>query len=140
MARDRNFHADFDSRVDAPHWHGLQRGELWLQRCPGCGTWIWPAEWRCGECGSFDPGWEAVEPTGSVYSWTRTHYPFDPAHADLVPFVHVLVAVEQAGGRRLIGILTGDETALRIGAAVRGYVEPASPRSLDLPALRWELA
>jgi uncharacterized OB-fold protein len=139
MAKDRNFHADFDRRVDAPYWHGLRRGELVVERCTGCRTWIWPAEWRCGECGSFELGWESVEPTGTVYSWTRTHYPFDPSHADLIPYVHVLVALTEAGGRRLLGILTGDQTGLRIGATVRGYVEPPSARTLDLPALRWEL-
>lgn len=140
MAKDRNFNADFDRRVDAPHWHALRQGELQVQRCDGCRTWIWPAEWRCGECGSFELGWEAVEPEGTIYTWTRTHYPYDANHAHLVPYVHVLVALDQAGERRHLGILTGDETGLRIGAKVRGHIEPASPQTIDLPALRWTLA
>lgn len=139
MAKDRNFNADFGARVDAPYWAGLERGALHIQRCAGCESWIWPAEWRCGVCGSFDSTWPQVEPVGHVYTWTRTHYPFVPSHADLVPYVHVLVALSRAGDRRILGILTGSEDGLRIGAPVRGYVEPPSERSRDLPVFRWEL-
>lgn len=138
MAKDRNHHADFGSRVDAPYWAGLERGELRVQRCAGCAQWIWPAEWRCGVCGSFESEWPEVAPVGRVYTWTRTHYPFVPGYE--VPYVHVLVALNEAGGRRLLGVLTGSDDGLRIGAEVAGHVEPASELTRNLPALRWRLS
>jgi uncharacterized OB-fold protein len=138
MAKDRNFNAEFSARVDAPYWAGLERGELCIQRCAGCAKWMWPAEWRCGECGSFESEWPAVEPVGEVYTWTRTHYPFVPDFP--VPYVHVLVALSRAGGRRLLGVLTGPEDGLRIGAPVQGYIEQASAATRGLPALRWRLS
>jgi uncharacterized OB-fold protein len=138
VAKDRNFNVDFAARVDSPYWAGLERGELRIQRCAGCGDWIWPAEWRCGVCGSFESEWPLVEPIGEVYTWTRTHYPFVAGYE--VPYVHVLVALTGAGGRRLLGLLTGPDDGLCIGARVRGHVDPPSELTLDLPALRWSLA
>lgn len=138
MAKDRNFHADFGSRVDAPYWAGLARGELLIQRCAGCGRWIWPAEWRCGECGSYDFEWPQVPAVGDVYTWTRTHYPFVPDYP--VPSVHVLVALPGAGGRRLLGLLIGSDDGLRIGARVEGFLEQPSSRTRDLPVMRWRLS
>lgn len=138
MAKDRNYDVDFHARVDAPYWAGLERGELVLQRCTGCRQWMWPAEWRCGECGSFDFEWPQVPPVGQVHSWTRTHYPFVPDFP--VPFVHVLVALSHAGDRRVLGVLTGEDVGLEIGAPVQGYIQAASAATRDLPVLRWRLA
>ncbi|ETB17992.1 DNA-binding protein [Mycobacterium avium 09-5983] len=123
--------------MDAPYWEGLARGELTIQRCAGCGQWIWPAEWRCGECGSWDFDWPTVAPVGEVHTWTRTHYPFVPDHP--TPYVHVLVALCEAGGRRVLGLLTGREDGLRIGARVQGVIEEPSSRTRELPVFRWQL-
>ncbi|SHH05057.1 Uncharacterized OB-fold protein, contains Zn-ribbon domain [Jatrophihabitans endophyticus] len=142
MATERDQVDPFDQRVDFPFWDGLGRGELRVQRCVACRAWRWPADWRCPECGSYDLGWEVVEATGTVYSWTRTRQAFVPAFADLVPYVNVLVELPQAGGARLLGLLVGnaDERDVRIGASVIGHVAAPSERTLDLPALQWTLA
>lgn len=139
MTTHRDASADFDSRVDAPHWKGFAEGELRIQRCDSCREWLWPADWRCWKCGSWDLGWEPVEPKGTVYSWIRTHYPFAPAYADLLPYVNVLVELPGAGGRRLLGLLIDGEEGLRIGARVEGVIEQPSERTLDLHAMRWRL-
>jgi uncharacterized OB-fold protein len=140
MTVHRDASVDFDSRVDAPHWHGLAAGEVRIQRCPRCKEWHWPADWRCWRCGSFELGWEAVEPVGRVFSWERTHYPFSPAYADLIPYVNVLVELSKAGNRRLIGLLVGSEDGIRIAAPVEGFIEEPSERSMNLHVLRWRLA
>jgi hypothetical protein len=126
-------------RPDLNFWRGLALGQLWLSRCTGCSTFLWPAPWRCKHCGSFDIGWSRVEPRGTVYSWTRTHYPFVPGYTDLLPYVNVLVELPQADDRRLFGLLRAGADDVRIGADVRGFVEPASPDTSHLPTLRWEL-
>lgn len=139
MANERDEVHPFSGRVDFPYWDGLGRGELLVQRCTSCARWSWPADWRCPGCGGYDLGWEGVEPTGIVYSWIRTHLPFVAAYADLVPYVNVLVELPQAGGARLMGLLTGSEDDLEVGAPVTGTFQPASARTLDLPVLTWSI-
>jgi uncharacterized OB-fold protein len=139
MSQERDYVEPFNRRVDFPYWEGLGVGELRIQRCLQCAGWRWPADWRCPECGGYELGWEAVAPHGVIYSWIRTHMPFVRAYSDLVPYVNVLVELPHAGGARLIGLLTGSESGLRIGAGVKGDFQPASPRTTELPVVTWSL-
>lgn len=125
--------------ADAGFWAGLDDGELRLPRCAGCDRWVWPAEWRCASCGTFGLRWTGVAATGTVWSWTRTWYPFVDERADDLPYVVVVVELAHAGGSRLLGVLRGDETGLACGATVTGRIEPASARTLGLPSVVWEL-
>jgi len=139
MATERDQVHPFEARVDAPYWAALGEGQLRIQRCVRCLRWCWPADWRCPGCGSYDLGWPEVEPVGTVYSWVRSHLPFVAAYADLVPYVDVLVELPGAGGARLLGLLTGPEDALAIGAPVRGSFQPPADRTIGLPVLTWAL-
>lgn len=140
MTLDRNRNVVFANRVDAPFWQGLSEGVVRIQRCKGCAAWIWPAEHRCGDCGSFDLGWEPVDATGTIYSWTRTHYAFVPAFKDLVPYINVLVALPAAGNRRIVGLLLDQVDRVRIGDVVLPDIAAPSERTKNQPALRWRLA
>lgn len=139
MGNERDWVQPFESRVDFPYWEGIGRRELRIQRCAGCQSWAWPADWRCPRCGGYEFYWEAVEPVGRVYSWVRTRRPFVEAYADLVPYVNVLVELEQAGGARIMGLLTGSEQGLGVGAELAGTFQAASPRTIDLPVITWSL-
>jgi hypothetical protein len=137
MTVERNAATEFSQRVDHPYWAGLADGVLRVQRCARCAAWQWPADWRCPTCGSYEFEWPRVEPQGRIYSWTRTHYPFVPGYADLLPYVTVLVELPQAGGARLLGLLRDSATDPRIGEEVLGEFEPARPETVDLPVVRW---
>lgn len=126
--------------VDAPYWEGLRAGELKLQQCPKCRTWWWSPVWRCAECGSWELDWRTVEPRGKVFSWVRTHQAFAPAMTAIVPYVTLLVELPHADGRRLFGILVGDEEGLEIGAPVVGVIQQPSERTNNQAVLRWKLA
>ncbi|ETB17987.1 hypothetical protein O983_25585 [Mycobacterium avium 09-5983] len=126
--------------VDAPFWEGLRRGELQIQRCAGCSTWWWFPVWRCGDCGSWELAWQTVPQRGLVYSWIRTHQPFGTEMAKVVPYVNVLVELPDAGGRRLLGLLVGNDDGLAIGAEVVGRIQKPSAQTNDQAVLRWELA
>ena len=129
-----------DDELDRPHWEGLRSGEVRIQRCARCGHWIWAPQPICPRCHSFDLTWPAVEPTGTVYSWTRTWQPFTPELSGHLPFVVVLAELASAGGRRLLGVLRdGDGTDVRVGQPVRGEIDPA-PSPGAWPVLRWRLA
>jgi len=125
--------------VDIPFWEGMNNGELHMQRCSSCKTWWWSPVWRCNECGSWDLEWPEVPMRGIVYSWVRTHQPFVPAMASIVPYVSLLVELPDAGNRRIFGILFGEEGTLEIGSEVTGVIQPASDLTRGMPILRWKL-
>ncbi|HTO39996.1 MAG TPA: OB-fold domain-containing protein [Rhizomicrobium sp.] len=140
MTVDRNHNAVFENRVDFPFWDGLEKSEVRIQRCDHCKQWLWPAEWRCGNCGSWDLNWEQVSGDGTVYAWERTHYPFMPAYKELLPYVNILASLTDAGGSRVVGLLVGPSENIRIGAPVKAVIQPASARTCNLPILSWRLA
>ncbi|MBD0024470.1 DNA-binding protein [Gordonia pseudamarae] len=122
--------------LDRPYWDGLVDGELRLQRCTECREWIWGPQSVCAGCYGFDIGWESVEPVGTIYSWSRSWYPYISELGDELPYISVLVELPQAGGRRLLGMLIGDpQQTPRIGERVVGTIQrrPDEP----WPLLRW---
>ncbi|MDQ1517631.1 MAG: uncharacterized protein QOE80_3461 [Actinomycetota bacterium] len=127
--------------ADGLYWDALEAGEFRLPRCAGCGRWTWPAHWRCGECGSWDFDWTALQPKGVVYSWTRTWYAFDRTRerAGDVPYVVVLVEIDGADGARVMGVLAGDEAALKIGAPVAGTILAPSQKAKGYPSIVWSV-
>lgn len=126
--------------ADAEYWRGLEDGVFKLPRCAGCGNWTWPAHYRCGKCGSWDMEWVAVEPQGTIFTWTRSWYAFDRVkeRAEDVPYVTL---VTEVGGTtaRVMGMLEGDEAGLRIGAEVRGIIKPPSAKSKNYASIVWTL-
>lgn len=127
--------------ADDPYWDALGHGELRITRCAHCSRWIWPAHYRCGDCGSWELEWTPVEPIGTIYSWTRAYFVPDEIRerAQDAPYVAVLVELPGAGRVRVSGVLQGSQEGLRIGASVRGVFLPPSPKSKDYPSLAWEL-
>ena len=121
---------------DARYWAALSEGRLSLPRCGGCGKWSWPAPYRCGDCGSWDFDWQDVALEGEVYSWTRVHHPFGGAEDLGLPYVTASIALPQAGGIRLFGVLE-DEAQAKIGLKVTGRVRTTKAFDRDVPALSW---
>jgi uncharacterized OB-fold protein len=127
--------------ADDPYWRGLEQGRFTLPRCSGCGKWMWPANFRCGQCGSWDSEWVERAAVGTIYSWTRSWYAFDRVRerAEDVPYVTVLTEIEDAGGARVLGVLEGGESGLRVGARVRGRILPPSAKAKGYPSVVWVL-
>ncbi|MDT7700785.1 MAG: uncharacterized protein QOJ30_3110 [Pseudonocardiales bacterium] len=120
-----------DDGLDGPHWAGLAREELRIQHCPRCGTWIWAPQPLCPSCHHTQLEWPAVEPVGTVYSWTRTWQPFHPSVSGHLPYVVVAVELPAAGNRRLLGaLLAADGADVRIGRRVEAVFDSV---------LRWRL-
>lgn len=126
--------------VDTPFWEATRRHELVVQRCQSCQGFQWGPEHICHRCRSFDLGWEAVEPTGVIYSYERAWHPVHPALADACPYLVVLVELPHADGIRMVGNLMGDPTqSVAIGAAVEAVFED---HDTDPPStlVQWRLA
>jgi uncharacterized protein len=125
--------------AEGRYWDALLEGRLELPRCKGCGAWHWPAVWRCGGCGSWEHEWLEQPLAGTVFSYTRTHHRFAGSEAFVLPFVSALVELESAAVR-LIGVLEGGESGLRIGARVTGRIDRTPFGEASIPALRWSLS
>lgn len=132
--------APSEDGLDQPFWDGLAAGDLKIQKCVSCGAWVWAPQWRCPYCGGWEMRWDAVQPEGVIYSWTRTWHPFAPELASVVPYVVALVELPQAGGARLMGTIVGPSDQIRIGALVSGEIQPPNDLTSGLAVMRWRLA
>ena len=99
------------------------RGELRFQRCTGCGGWRHPPRHRCAACGSGAWEWTAASGRGEVFSWTVTHQPLHPAFAEAVPYVIVVVTMEE-GVRLVAGVRGIGPADLVLGLPVQAEVDP----------------
>ncbi|HWL41873.1 MAG TPA: OB-fold domain-containing protein [Ilumatobacter sp.] len=95
-------------------WHDA--GELRFQRCTECGRWNHPPGTTCPSCGSESLEWTPVGGTGTIVSWTRTHYAFAPPFAADGPYVALVVAVDE--GPQMVSMLRGGDEP-RCGGRVR---------------------
>ena len=91
-------------------WDACRRGELWIQRCTRCESWLWQPRPICSHCQTPDPVWTRVSGDGQVASWTVIRPPTLPAYAEKVPFVILLVQFDE--GVRLLGYLVDETGAL----------------------------
>lgn len=126
--------------LSKPYWDGLKAGRLLIQRCLGCGIWQWGPEWICHSCHGFDLAWEEVRAEGRIYSWERVWHAVHPALKTAVPYLVVLVELEEAKSVRLIGNLLGDpRQEVSTGTEVVGEFEhhPASDPPFSL--LQWRV-
>jgi len=125
--------------LDAPYWQGTRRHELHLQRCRACRGWQWGPEWVCHRCLSDDLAFEAVDPSGVIFSWERVWHPVHPALVDAVPYIVVLVEIPHAGRVRTIGNLLGDrEQTVRIGDAVEAVFEDHPEGEPPFTLVQWQ--
>lgn len=110
--------------VDGPaaaYWQGAAAGRLVLQQCADCGRIRHYPRVLCDNCYSF-----AVRPVeatgrGTVHSWTVAHHAFSPEFAADLPYVLLVVDMEE--GVRVMGRLQGDVRP-RIGLPVRVTFAP----------------
>lgn len=94
-------------RDGQPFWDAAQRRELAVQRCPSCAHYVWQPAPVCPKCGSTELVWTPVGGRATVLSWTVPRPPVLPAFADLVPFVVLLVELDE--GPRMVGQLVDDD-------------------------------
>jgi len=128
--------------ADDRYWEALGNGEFRLCRCAQCERWMTPAHYRCGACGSWEQKWPLVEPVGQIYSWTRTHmsFPRTPERKDDVPYVSVLVEIDNTDGSRIFGMFDETTGSPRIGDKVVGQILAPTEKSLGYPSIIWKLA
>jgi uncharacterized protein len=113
-------------------WEGVERGELLIQRCSGCGAPRHPPRPMCPCCHTLE--WDTVRASGrgTVHSYVVPRQPRPPAFPE--PYVVVLVDLEE--GTRLVSNLVEIEPeAVRIGMPVELVVTKVDAE-LTLPLFR----
>lgn len=122
--------------VSLPYWDSLRAGALELQRCEGCGKFIFYPRGICPHCFATDLRWEPVSVRGTIHSYTIIHRHWQPGFAAEAPYVVVLVDLEE--GVRLVSNLVGVEPVperITIGAPVE-LVYDAVTAEVTLPKFR----
>lgn len=109
--RPKSFGLDLDF-----YTHTAASGVVHIQRCEACGNFRHPPRFLCSACSSKEFQWAAITGTGTVYSWSQSHFTIDTAWADSLPYATVVV--ESLEGVRFVGTFSGPETDLMIGLTV----------------------
>jgi uncharacterized OB-fold protein len=108
--------------ASAPFFAGAARGELMLQRCRACGTFMWPVKPRCIECFAGGVEWAPADGRAVLYSFAVVHqrYPgFDEPY--------VVATVETLEGVRFNTSIVGvDPGELEIGMPLEVVFDPVS--------------
>lgn len=114
-----------------PYWDGLKEHRLRLQRCAECGKVRHYPRPMCDACWSMKCDWIDAAGTGTVHSWTISHYAFHPGLKGDVPFT--LLTVDLPEGVRMNAQARGiDVASLKVGLPVKVAYEDVTPE-LTLP-------
>jgi uncharacterized OB-fold protein len=115
----------------APFWTGLARGEIVLLRCHSCTRLTYLASPGCPWCGGADVAPEAVDGTGTLYSFTVCYTEFGPGLE--APYVVGIVAPTCEPEVRIVTNIVGCRVRdVRMGAAVTPCIVPTESGHLLL--------
>ncbi len=121
----------------APFWEAAREGRLDIEACAACGTLRHPPRPVCARCGSTASEWRTVSGHGEVWSYTTVHRPTLPAFDAVVPYVAVVVRLEE--GPFLVSRLSSSDAAAAasvvVGAPVEMVPEPVDGE-LTVPLFR----
>jgi uncharacterized OB-fold protein len=117
-------------------------GALVFQQCAKCAHVQHPPTDVCGACQSFEFTERTSAGRGRIESLTVAHYAVHPLLKDRVPYVVVLVSIDDVPGVRVIGnVLNFAPSEVRVGQRVCVCFEeakdPQSGEMLRIP--QWEL-
>jgi len=124
------------SRETLPWWQAAADHRLLVQRCSDCGRTRMPPGPICPACRSFNRAWQEVSGRGTVYTYSIVHRAYLPALTDRVPYVVIVVTLDDAGGARLISNLVGAApSTVHVGMAVEAVWEDMGP-GVAIPRFR----
>ena len=79
--------------LSQPHWDGCREGVLRVQRCNGCGSYVFIPKPVCGDCLGDDLSWVECSGRGTLYSYTTVERPQQPTFE--VPYTVAIVELEE---------------------------------------------
>ena len=105
--------------VTKPFWDSLKAHAIQLQRCPACDRFIYYPRAVCPSCLSAELEWRPVSGRGVVHAFTIPHRHPNRAFGAEVPYVVVLVELED-GVRIMSNLIEVEPTpeAVQVGMPV----------------------
>ena len=94
--------------LDSPYWEAAREGRLMVQRCTSCRRYSHPPTMICPRCGSEDMAWVAVSGRGTVHSFTIARQSTTRGFQDELPYVVVLIGLEEDPDALVLTNLVGD--------------------------------
>lgn len=122
--------------VTRPFWDSLKAHAIQLQKCGGCGRFLYYPRAVCPDCMSDDLAWTSVSGRGVVHAFTIPHRHPNPAFAARAPFVVALVELDE-GVRMLSNLVEIDPSpeAVTVGMPVEIVYEDVT-EEITLPRFR----
>jgi uncharacterized protein len=122
--------------VTAPFWESVKAHAMQLQRCNGCGRFIFYPRGVCPHCFSDDLAWQPVAGTGAVHAFTIVQRHPSPAFNDEAPYVVALIELDE--GVRMLSNLVDiepDPASVKVGLPVEVVYDDATDE-VTLPKFR----
>lgn len=116
-------------------WTACTEHRLIIQRCGECGRHRFPPQPICFNCQSLEFEWVEKAQEGTVYSFAVARFPVHPSLVDRLPYVIVVVEIDDADGERIVGNFLGEPDEIEIGQRVSLQWEDVKP-GLTLPQWR----
>jgi hypothetical protein len=101
----------------AAYQHALKAGEFKIQKCNGCGKYVYYPRVLCNHCGSAELSWEQASGKATVYSTSIVRQP--PEHG---PDYNVCLVDLAEGPRMMTRIIDIANEDIRIGMNVQGEI------------------
>lgn len=100
-----------------PYWQGARENKLLIRKCNACGQVHFMPRHVCPTCWSDDLQWIEASGKGTVHSYTIIRRASDPRFTHLVPYVVVLVDLQE-GPRMMANVLGENALKTKIGDAL----------------------
>jgi hypothetical protein len=122
--------------LSQPFWDAAKQHKLVIQCCQKCGYFNHPPRPACDACQSQQFHFEPVSGRGTIYSFTVMHQPNIAGFEDQIPYVNILVELEEQPLLLMVANLPGSERdKIRIGGRVEAYFEDVDV-DVTLPQFR----
>jgi uncharacterized OB-fold protein len=119
---------------EALYFAAARDGRLVYQSCRDCGAVVWHPRVVCPRCLAAELDLRDSAGKGTVYSFTVLHRAGHPAFAQLVPYVIVLVDLDE-GFRVLADLVDGEQAGVRVGMRVEVLFTPVT-EDFTVPSFR----
>ncbi|HJY80988.1 MAG TPA: OB-fold domain-containing protein [Candidatus Binatia bacterium] len=122
--------------LSQPFWEAAKQHRLVVQRCQDCSYFNHPPRPACDACQSQQLQFEPVSGRGTIYSFTVMHQPNIAGFEDQIPYVNILVELEEQPLLFMVSNLSGSEKdKVRIGGRVEVHFEDVNDE-ITLPQFR----
>jgi uncharacterized OB-fold protein len=102
------------------HWEATRARRLVMQHCPSCERLQYPPEVCCVRCRTRELDRVEVSGRGTIFSFAVVDRPFHVGFVDSVPYVVVIVELDEQAGLLTVANLVGaaPETSIECGMRV----------------------